>query len=309
MPQTTSHSQLWVLCTCLSSPSLSLSLSAWTCPGLLLTTEHNQLSMAQAALLPSGLKCQMQHGAAAAVQARVRRGALQGGWPPWRRRRAGAWSWLCTWPRGRWSPLRCACCSSATCQPAWCAGTPLLHRLMQHAARGCRPLHCPGGQPGCPSAGTERGPCECVCQQLRQWCRALCQVPPRPDVIMFSLATAAILHCYSDSCGEHRSIFRSKYLNVLDFILGNTGAGCCRRLRCWRLQAHNEECQVSLRVQAWSRARSRTCPPPGTCWGRPQRQCRGGSAALWAAWTCWAPRAQTLGCRRCAPAQVPPRIR
>lgn len=41
---------------------------------------------------------------------------------------------------------------------------------------------------------------------------------------MFSLATAAILHCYSDGQGMHRDLFRSKYLNVLDFILGNTGA-------------------------------------------------------------------------------------
>ena len=48
-------------------------------------------------------------------------------------------------------------------------------------------------------------------------------IPPRPDVLMFSLATAAIVHCYSDSAGVHRDVFRSKYLNVLDFILGNTG--------------------------------------------------------------------------------------
>ena len=50
------------------------------------------------------------------------------------------------------------------------------------------------------------------------------QVPPRPDVLLFSLACAAILHCYSDAQGLHRDVFRSKYLNVLDFILGNTGA-------------------------------------------------------------------------------------
>ena len=48
-------------------------------------------------------------------------------------------------------------------------------------------------------------------------------LPPRPDVLMFSLATAAILHCYSGVNGVHRDVFRSKYLNVLDFILGNTG--------------------------------------------------------------------------------------
>lgn len=53
-------------------------------------------------------------------------------------------------------------------------------------------------------------------------------VPPRPDVLMFTLAAAAILHCYSDANGVHRDVFKSKYLNVLDFILGNTGEnlGC-----------------------------------------------------------------------------------
>lgn len=36
----------------------------------------------------------------------------------------------------------------------------------------------------------------------------------RTDIATFALAMAAIMHCYSDSCGEHRDIFRSKYLNV-----------------------------------------------------------------------------------------------
>jgi hypothetical protein len=49
-------------------------------------------------------------------------------------------------------------------------------------------------------------------------------LPQRTDVLLFSAATAAICHCYSDGCGRHRDVFRSKYLNVLDFILGNTGA-------------------------------------------------------------------------------------
>jgi len=40
---------------------------------------------------------------------------------------------------------------------------------------------------------------------------------------MFSAATAAIMHCYSDGKGRHRDVFRSKYLNVLDFVFGNTG--------------------------------------------------------------------------------------
>ncbi len=49
-------------------------------------------------------------------------------------------------------------------------------------------------------------------------------VPKRIDVLMFSAAAAAIMHCYSDGRGRHRDVFRSKYLNVLDFIFGNTGA-------------------------------------------------------------------------------------
>lgn len=55
-------------------------------------------------------------------------------------------------------------------------------------------------------------------------------LPRRTDVLLFAAATAAICHCYSDSNGRHRDVFRSKYLNVLDFILGNTGEllyGCC----------------------------------------------------------------------------------
>ena len=48
-------------------------------------------------------------------------------------------------------------------------------------------------------------------------------LPRRTDVIIFSAATAAIMHCYSDSHGRHRDVFKSKYLNVLDFIFGNTG--------------------------------------------------------------------------------------
>ena len=48
-------------------------------------------------------------------------------------------------------------------------------------------------------------------------------LPKRIDIIIFSAATAAIMHCYSDSHGKHRDVFKSKYLNVLDFIFGNTG--------------------------------------------------------------------------------------
>ncbi len=35
-------------------------------------------------------------------------------------------------------------------------------------------------------------------------------LPRRVDVVLFSAATAAILHCYSDAHGVHRDVFRSK---------------------------------------------------------------------------------------------------
>ncbi|ERN14612.1 hypothetical protein AMTR_s00038p00172140 [Amborella trichopoda] len=46
-------------------------------------------------------------------------------------------------------------------------------------------------------------------------------VPPskrlrRADVIVFSLSTAIIMHCYA----QEREVFRSKYLNVLDWVFG-----------------------------------------------------------------------------------------
>ena len=49
-------------------------------------------------------------------------------------------------------------------------------------------------------------------------------VPPRLDVLLFSAGVAAIMHTYSDGNGCRRECFRSKYLNVLDFIFGNSGA-------------------------------------------------------------------------------------
>jgi hypothetical protein len=45
----------------------------------------------------------------------------------------------------------------------------------------------------------------------------------RIDVLLFSMAAAAICHCYSDHNGLRRDVFGGKYLNVLDFIFGNTG--------------------------------------------------------------------------------------
>lgn len=38
----------------------------------------------------------------------------------------------------------------------------------------------------------------------------------RADVIVFSLSTAIIMHCYA----RERDVFRSKYLNVLDWVFG-----------------------------------------------------------------------------------------
>ncbi|PPR81410.1 hypothetical protein GOBAR_AA39305 [Gossypium barbadense] len=38
----------------------------------------------------------------------------------------------------------------------------------------------------------------------------------RPDVMIFSLSTAIIMHCYA----QERELFNSKYLNVLDWIFG-----------------------------------------------------------------------------------------
>ncbi|KAE9608195.1 putative transmembrane protein [Lupinus albus] len=38
----------------------------------------------------------------------------------------------------------------------------------------------------------------------------------RADVVVFSLSTAIIMHCYA----EEREVFRSKYLNVLDWVFG-----------------------------------------------------------------------------------------
>jgi acyl-CoA-binding protein len=41
----------------------------------------------------------------------------------------------------------------------------------------------------------------------------------RCDVALFSVATATIMHCYN----TERDVFRSKYLNVLDFLFGSAG--------------------------------------------------------------------------------------
>jgi hypothetical protein len=43
----------------------------------------------------------------------------------------------------------------------------------------------------------------------------------RADVALFAAGAAAIMHCYN----TERDVFRSKYLNVLDFVFGNAGHG------------------------------------------------------------------------------------
>ncbi|XP_024030247.1 uncharacterized protein LOC21392588 isoform X1 [Morus notabilis] len=44
----------------------------------------------------------------------------------------------------------------------------------------------------------------------------------RADVVVFSLSTAIIMHCYA----QEREVFRSKYLNVLDWVFGVPPPSC-----------------------------------------------------------------------------------
>lgn len=48
----------------------------------------------------------------------------------------------------------------------------------------------------------------------------------RADVVIFSISTAIIMHCYS----QEREVFRSKYLNVLDWVFGVPSP--CETPRC-----------------------------------------------------------------------------
>lgn len=52
-------------------------------------------------------------------------------------------------------------------------------------------------------------------------------MPPRMDIMLFAAGCGAIVHCYSGYNGLHRDVFKSKYLNVLDFVFGNTGEAVC----------------------------------------------------------------------------------
>jgi hypothetical protein len=76
-----------------------------------------------------------------------------------------------------------------------------------------------------------------------RWLPAAC-VPARLDLLLFSAGVGAITHAYSDQHGLHRDLFRSKYLNVLDFVLGSTGMSpvlhvcmfACCAIERWPLQ-------------------------------------------------------------------------
>ncbi len=72
-----------------------------------------------------------------------------------------------------------------------------------------------------------------VCSARALECFLLCAVRwnwiPRKlqwkrfDILLFSAGLGLIMHCYGDSNGDYRYTFRSKYLNVIDFVFGNTG--------------------------------------------------------------------------------------
>ncbi|KHG06162.1 Transmembrane protein [Gossypium arboreum] len=54
----------------------------------------------------------------------------------------------------------------------------------------------------------------------------------RADVVIFSLSTAIIMHCYA----QEREVFRSKYLNVLDWVFG-VPPPPCETPRCKNISA------------------------------------------------------------------------
>ena len=116
-------------------------------------------------------------------------------------------------------------------------------------------------------------------------------MPKRIDVLMFSAAAAAIMHCYSDSQGRHRDVFRSKYLNILDFVFGNTGMSLlplslAQMLYCLRLKPaallvlsdvwHFAWCISSGRYMDWGWT-SCTCPLSGV----QQAQARMCQISIW----------------------------
>lgn len=62
----------------------------------------------------------------------------------------------------------------------------------------------------------------------------------RADVVVFSLSTAIIMHCYA----QEREVFRSKYLNVLDWVFG-VPPPPCETPRC---RDHREKQVESVKV-------------------------------------------------------------
>ncbi|RWW04856.1 hypothetical protein GW17_00031898 [Ensete ventricosum] len=64
----------------------------------------------------------------------------------------------------------------------------------------------------------------CLARAIESFCTCLADAGvfprasklKRSDVIVFSFATAIIMHCYA----QERDVFRSKYLNVLDWVFG-----------------------------------------------------------------------------------------
>ena len=60
-----------------------------------------------------------------------------------------------------------------------------------------------------------------VCSVSWGWTPRSLATRTRADVALFAAGAAAIMHCYN----TERDVFRSKYLNVLDFVFGNAGHG------------------------------------------------------------------------------------
>ncbi|KAH9756587.1 TMEM135 C rich domain-containing protein [Citrus sinensis] len=64
----------------------------------------------------------------------------------------------------------------------------------------------------------------CLARAIESFCACLTDIGylpqsknvKRADVVIFSLSTAIIMHCYA----QEREVFRSKYLNVLDWVFG-----------------------------------------------------------------------------------------
>ncbi|KAH9690733.1 TMEM135 C rich domain-containing protein [Citrus sinensis] len=64
----------------------------------------------------------------------------------------------------------------------------------------------------------------CLARAIESFCTCLADIGylpqsknlKRADVVIFSLSTAIIMHCYA----QEREVFRSKYLNVLDWVFG-----------------------------------------------------------------------------------------